>query len=132
MLMHAQLLQSCPALCITMDGSPPGSSVLGILPVGILASVAMLLFGHSVVSDSLRPRGLQHVRLPCPSAFPRICSKLMSTELMMPPNHLILCPPFSSCLNLSQHPHANMWYNMWCFMTGFFDLACSFQSSSML
>ena len=131
MLMHAQLLQSCPALCITMDHSRPGSSVRGILPVGILASVAML-FGHSVVSDSLRPRGLQHVRLPCPSAFPRICSKLMSTELMTPPNHLILCPLFSSGLSLSQQPPANMWYNMWCFMTGFFDLACSFQGSSML
>ena len=24
-------------------------------------------FSHSVVSDSLRPRGLQHARLPCPS-----------------------------------------------------------------
>ena len=27
-------------------------------------------FSHSVVSDSLRPRGLQHARLPCPSPTP--------------------------------------------------------------
>ena len=27
----------------------------------------MLLFSHSVVSDSLQPHGLQHARLPCPS-----------------------------------------------------------------
>ena len=26
------------------------------------------------MSDSLRPCGLQHARLPCPSRFPRICS----------------------------------------------------------
>ena len=31
-------------------------------------------FNHSVVSDSLRPCGLQHVRLPCPSPTSRGCS----------------------------------------------------------
>ena len=29
-------------------------------------------FSHSVVSDSLRPHGLQHARLPCPSPTPRV------------------------------------------------------------
>ena len=29
---------------------------------------------HSVVSNSLRPHGLQHPRLPCPSPTPRACS----------------------------------------------------------
>ena len=29
---------------------------------------------QSVMSDSLRPRGLQHARLPCPSPTPRACS----------------------------------------------------------
>ena len=33
--------QSCPTLCIPMDCSPPGSSVLGILQVRILAWVAV-------------------------------------------------------------------------------------------
>ena len=33
----------------------------------------MLLFSCSDMSDSLRPHGLQHARLPCPS-FPRACS----------------------------------------------------------
>ena len=28
------------------------------------------VLSHSVVSDSLRPHGLQHVRLPCPSPTP--------------------------------------------------------------
>ena len=51
----------------------------------------MLLFSHSVTSDSLRPHGLQYASLPCPSPAPRACSKLMSIESMMPSNHLILC-----------------------------------------
>ena len=29
--------------------------------------IVLLQFSHSVVSDSLRPHGLQHARLPCPS-----------------------------------------------------------------
>ena len=32
------------------------------------------LFSHSVMSNSLRPHGLQHARLLCPSASPRACS----------------------------------------------------------
>ena len=47
---------------------------------------------HSVESDTLRPHGLQHVRLPCPSPTPEACSN-MSIELVMPSNHLILCYP---------------------------------------
>ena len=34
----------------------------------------LLLFSHSVMSDFLRPYGLHHARLPCPSLSPRICS----------------------------------------------------------
>ena len=52
----------------------------------------MLLFSHSVVSNSLWPHGPQHIRLPCPSLFPRACSN-SSFESVMPSNHLILCCP---------------------------------------
>ena len=51
----------------------------------------LLVFSCSVMSDSLQPHGLQHTRLLCPSLSPGV--KLMSTESMMPPNHLILCWP---------------------------------------
>ena len=44
-------------------------------------------FSYSVVSDSLQPHGLQHVRPPCPSP------KLVSIESVMSFNHLILCRP---------------------------------------
>ena len=33
-----------------------------------------MLFSHSAVSKSLRPYGLQHARLPCPSLSPGVCS----------------------------------------------------------
>ena len=40
------------------------------------------------------PRGLQHARPPCPSSTPSwSLLKLMSIELVMPSNHLILCRP---------------------------------------
>ena len=55
------------------------------------------LFSHSVMSNSLRPQGLQHARLLCPSLSPGVCSD-SSTELMMPSTHLILYRLFSSCL----------------------------------
>ena len=41
----------------------------------------------------LRPHGLHHVRLPCPSSTPRYLLKLMSIESVMPSNHLILFWP---------------------------------------
>ena len=50
-------------------------------------------FSHSVMSNSLRPHGLQYARLPCPPPTPRVYSKFMSIESMMPSNHLILCRP---------------------------------------
>ena len=37
----AKLFQSCPTLCDSMDGSPPGSSVPGILQARILEWVAI-------------------------------------------------------------------------------------------
>ena len=53
----------------------------------MLAFVAFLLFSCSVVSDSLRPHGLQHTRLPFPSLSSRACSN------SCPSNHLIFCRP---------------------------------------
>ena len=45
-----------------------------------------------VVSDSLRPHGLQHTRLLCPSLSPGVCSN-SCPELVMPSSYLILwCP----------------------------------------
>ena len=39
----AKLLQSCPTLCDPIDGSPPGSTVPGILQARVLEWVAIAL-----------------------------------------------------------------------------------------
>ena len=43
-------------------------------PLSMLAVTLSLLFGHSVLSDSLQPHGLQHTRLSCPSPSPGVCA----------------------------------------------------------
>ena len=50
-------------------------------------------FNGSVISDSLKPHWLQHIRLHCPSPTPRACLKFKPIKLVMPSNHLILCRP---------------------------------------
>ena len=58
--------------------------------------------------DSLQPHGLQHARLPCPLLSPGLL-KPMSIELVMPSNHLILCPPL--LLPLSIFPSIRIFSN---------------------
>ena len=54
----------------------------------------IIVLSHSVISDSLRPHGLQHSRLPCPSPSPGVCSNSCPLSWMvMPSNHLILSHP---------------------------------------
>ena len=50
-------------------------------------------FSCSVVSNSLRPHGLQDARLPCPSLSPAVCSNSCPFESATPSNLLILCCP---------------------------------------
>ena len=55
-------------------------------------------FSHSVVSDSLRPHGLQHTRLPCPSPTPRAYSNSCPLSRWCHPTISSSVIPFSSCL----------------------------------
>ena len=55
-------------------------------------------FSHSVMSNSLRPHGLQHTRLPCPSPTPRTCSNSCPLNQWYHPAILSSVVPFSSCL----------------------------------
>ena len=57
----------------------------------------LLLFSHSVVSDSLQPHGLHHARLPCPSLSPRVCSNSCALRWWYHPTILSSVVPFSSC-----------------------------------
>ena len=45
------------------------------------------------MSNSMRPHGLQHTRLLCPSPSPQCLLKLMSIKSVMPSNNLIFCHP---------------------------------------
>ena len=72
-----------------------------MVPPGLLSSGqgdhSSVQFSHSVVSDSLRPQGLQQARAPCPSPIPRVYSN--SCPLSQWCHLTISCSviPFSSC-----------------------------------
>ena len=51
-------------------------------------------FSHSIVSESLRPHELQPRQAFLSITSSQNLPKLMSTESVMPSNHLILCHPF--------------------------------------
>ena len=57
-------------------------------------------FSRSVVSDSLRPRGPQHVRLPCSSPTPRACSNSCPLSQSCHPTIASSVIPLSSCLQV--------------------------------
>ena len=55
-------------------------------------------FSHSIMSDSLRPYGLQHARLPCPSPIPVDYSNSCPSNQWCHPTISPSVIPFSSCL----------------------------------
>ena len=67
----AKLFRSCPTLCNPIDGSPPGSSVPGILQAKILEWVAIIFYNACMHAKSLqlcptlRSYGQQPTRLLC-------------------------------------------------------------------
>ena len=60
-------------------------------------ALLVLLFSCSVVSDSLRPQGLWHARLPCPSLSPGVCSDSRPLSQWCHPAISSSVAPFSSC-----------------------------------
>ena len=58
-------------------------------------------FSHSVMSDSLRPHGLQHARPPCPAPTPRVYPK------SCPLSRWWWCHPTISSLSSSSPPAFN-------------------------
>ena len=66
------------------------------------ANHGLLLFSHSALSDSLWPHGLQHLRLPCPSLSPGVCSNSC-------PSSQWCHPTISFSFDLSQHQGLFQW-----------------------
>ena len=58
----------------------------------------LVQFGHSVVSDSLRPQGRQHARPPWPSPTPGVYSNSCPLSWWCHPTISSSVIPFSSCL----------------------------------
>ena len=67
----------------------------GALRVTFLQSVSQ--FSCSVMSDSLRPHGLQHARPPCPSPTPRVYPNSCPSSQWCHPTISSSVVPFSSC-----------------------------------
>ena len=59
----------------------------------LFIKISSVQFSCSVVSDSLRPHGLQHARPPCLSSTPRAYPNSCPFSQVMPSSHLILCHP---------------------------------------
>ena len=57
--------------------------------------ILMLLFSHSVMSDSLRPHGLQRTGCPCPSLSPGACSNSCPSSRWCHPTISSSVIPFS-------------------------------------
>ena len=62
-----------------------------------LSNSNLVQFNRLVVSNSLRPRGLQQARLPCPSPTPEACSNSCPLGQWCHPTISSSVVPFSSC-----------------------------------
>ena len=90
--------------------SEPSSSLEGHLFLNFLSWALLLVFySHSVMSDSLQPHELQHVRLPCPSPSPGVCSNSCPLSRWCHPTISSSFALFSFCLQSFQHQSLSQW-----------------------
>ena len=80
-----------------IQGFCPIIRILSLPVFHLLFSMLLLLFSHSVMSDSLWSPGLQHIRHPCPSLSPRVCSNSCPLSQWCHPTISSSVAPFSSC-----------------------------------
>ena len=78
------------------------TGLISLLSKG-LSGKTMLLFSHSVESNSLWCHGLQRPSLPCPSPTPRAFSNSCPSSRWCHPTISSSVIPFSSCLQSFQH-----------------------------
>ena len=84
----------------------------------------LLLFSHSVVSDSLWPQGPQHTRLPCPSLSFRVCSNSYSlSQWYIQPSPPLLSPSppilksFTASGSFQWVSSSPLWPNYWSYFS---------------
>ena len=92
MILLFWMLSFKPTFSLPLSPSSKGSWVpLCFLPLKWL----LLLFSHSVMSDSLQTHGLQHTRLPCPSLSSGACPNSCSLSKWCHPTISSSVVPFS-------------------------------------
>ena len=92
-----------------------------------LTSCPLLLFSHSVMSDSLQSHGLQHARLPCPSLPLRVCSNSCHLSHWCHPTISSSVDRFSSCLQ--SFPALGSFLTNWLFTSGGQNMRASASAS---
>ena len=88
----------------------------GIWFIHLFTFFMLLLFSQQVMSDSLRPHGLQHARLLCPSLSPGVCSNPCSLSCWCHSTILFSGTPFSSCPQ--SFPASRSFPMSWLFASG--------------
>ena len=87
-------------------------------------------FSVSVMSDSLRPRGLQHARPPCPSPTPGVHPNPCPLSQWCHPTISSFIIPFSSCLQ--SFPASGYFPRSWIFTSGGQSIGVSASASVLL
>ena len=83
----------------------------------------LLLLSHSFMSDSLQPHELQHVRLPCPSLSPGVCTNSCPLNRWCHPTISSSVFPFSSYFQ--SFPALGSFLMSWVFASGGWSIAAS-------
>ena len=91
------------------------------------SQMASVQFSCSVMSNSLRPHGLQHARLPCPSPTSRACSNSCPSRWWRHPTISSSVVPFSSCLQ--SFPASGSLLMSWVFTSGGQSIGVSVSAS---
>ena len=95
-----------------------------------MCAFSSVQFSRSVVSDSLRPHGLQHARPPCPSPTPRVYSNSGLLSLWCHPTISSSVIPF--CSHLQSFPASRFFPMSWLFPSGGQSIRVSASASVLL
>ena len=95
----------------------------------ICGDALLFLFSRSVVFDSLRPHGLQHARLPCPSLSLGVCSNSCPLSPWCYPTISSSVSPFSSCPQ--SLPASGSFLTSWLFASGDQRIGTSASASAL-
>ena len=93
----------------------------------VKATHSLLLFSRSVLSNSLRPHGLQHTRLARPSPSLRVCSRSYPLSQWCHPTISSSITAFSSCFQ--SFPASGSFSMSWVFTSGGQSIGASASAS---